>query len=127
MRILLIEDHDELRQEIAEYLRRRQQVVTECGTLLQARAAVAATSPAAPLEVVVCDANLPDGNGVDFCVEASPQLPHCRWILMSGAHDLQLVETKLGSLSSPGEITIVEKPISMRQLNQLLENGPAKM
>jgi DNA-binding response OmpR family regulator len=123
MRILLVEDHDELRQEIAEYLRRRQQVVTECGSLMQARAAVASVSPSDPLQAVVCDANLPDGNGIDFCVEASPQLPDCRWVLMSGAHDLQQVETKLSALPSQSGIAVVEKPISMRQLNQLLGDG----
>jgi len=126
MRILLVEDDEELRYEMGEYLRRRKQIVTACGSLMEARNALAEAAAGAPPEAVVCDSNLPDGNGVDFCVETRPRFASCRWILMSGAHDLEQVESKLSALPSQDGILIVEKPISMRHLSQLLESDPAK-
>lgn len=69
-----------------------------------------------PPEVVVCDVNLPDGNGVDFYVAASPGLQNCQWVLMSGAHDLDRVEKASRQVGVPS-CSIVEKPISLRTLS----------
>lgn len=114
MRILLVEDDHDLRTEIGEYLHRRGHLVTACGSLDDARTAVSqliadATSP----EATVCDVNLPDGNGVDFYMATAPQLPDCRWILMSGGHD----QVRTGLLD---QATIIEKPVSLRVLHAAL-------
>lgn len=114
VRILLVEDDDDLRTEIREYLSRRGHEVTACGSLGDARTAVcrlnaAATSP----EVTVCDVNLPDGSGVDFYMATASKLPDCRWILMSGAHD----DARTSVLSGA---TIIEKPVSLRMLHAAL-------
>lgn len=114
VRILLIEDDDDLRTEIREYLHRQGHEVTACGSLGDARAAVCRLNAAAASpDVTVCDVNLPDGNGVDFYKAAAPELPDCRWILMSGAHDH--VQT-----SALNRATIIEKPVSLRVLHAAL-------
>jgi DNA-binding NarL/FixJ family response regulator len=69
-----------------------------------------------PPQVVVCDVNLPDGNGVDFYVAASPALPNCQWVLMSGAHDLDQV-AKVSDRTDLPRCAIVEKPVSLRVLS----------
>lgn len=119
MRTILIEDDSDLRREIGEYLRRRGHDVTECATFQAGRAALAM----AAIDVVVCDVNLPDGNGIDLCHEAAAELPHCRWVLMSGAHEQTSLD-KLSSIPGPKQWTIVDKPVSMRSLNEAVEKRP---
>lgn len=121
MRILLVEDDDDLRAEIGEYLQRRGHEVTGCGSLGDARTAVsrmiaAATAP----EVAVCDVNLPDGNGVDFYMSTAAQLPSCRWILMSGAHDQERTSALTRTTDGRPQCIIIEKPVSLRVLHAAL-------
>jgi DNA-binding NarL/FixJ family response regulator len=117
VRVLLIEDDPDLRLEMREYLQRRGHEVTDCGSLGDGRAVVRQlVDKSAPPEVVVCDVNLPDGNGVDFYVTASPGLPNSQWVLVSGAHDIARVEEVGGRIGLPS-CTIVDKPVSMRALS----------
>jgi DNA-binding response OmpR family regulator len=116
VRTILVEDDVDLRREIGEYLRRRGHDVTECATFAAARAVLST----APSDVVVCDVNLPDGNGIDLCHEAAGRLPRCRWILMSGAHDPADLD-KLESIEGPRRWTILDKPVAMRALNEAIE------
>lgn len=120
VRILLVEDDEDLRTEIGEYLQRRGHDVTACGSLGDARAAVrrlAARNTAA--EAIVCDVNLPDGNGIDFYAASAAELPACRWVLMSGAHDAARIDGLSAGKDLP-PCTIVEKPMSLRTLNGAL-------
>lgn len=120
VRILLVEDDEDLRTEIREYLQRRGHDVTACGSLDDARAAVrrlAAHNTAA--EAIVCDVNLPDGNGIDFYAASAAELPACRWVLMSGAHDAARIDGLSAEKGLP-RCTIVEKPMSLRILNGAL-------
>jgi len=120
VRVLLIEDDPDLRSEIREYLQRRGHEVTDCGSLGDGVAFVQRPVPeSSPPEAIVCDVNLPDGNGVDFYVAASPGLPNCQWVLMSGAHDLDRVDKVSGRVGLPS-CTIVDKPVSMRALTAAL-------
>ena len=124
MRTLLVEDDDDLRREIGEFLRRRGHDVTACGSLAQARATFATMAATEPPEAVICDVNLPDGNGVDFLSEAAPKLPACRWVLMSGGYDPDAVAQKLEAIPGPPRWTIVEKPVSMRTLDDAIRMVP---
>jgi DNA-binding response OmpR family regulator len=120
VRILLVEDDEDLRTEIREYLQRRGHDVTACGSLDDARAAVrrlAARNIAA--EAIVCDVNLPDGNGIDFYAASAAELPTCHWVLMSGAHDVARIDGLSAGKGLP-RCTIVEKPMSLRILNSAL-------
>jgi DNA-binding response OmpR family regulator len=121
VRILLIEDDDDLRTEIREYLHRRGHEVTGCGSLGDARAAVSRlTAAAAVPEVTVCDVNLPDGNGIDFYVNTAAQMPGCRWVLMSGAHDHERTSALTRTTGGQAQCIIIEKPVSLRVLHAAL-------
>lgn len=120
VRVLLIEDDPDLRSEIREYLQRRGHEVTDCGSLGEGRTLVQRyVADTAPPDVIVCDVNLPDGNGVDFYLAASSGLPNCQWVLMSGAHDLDRV-VKAGAHVGAPSCTIVDKPVSLRALSAAL-------
>ena len=120
MRILLVEDDDDLRTEIAQYLVRRGHALTACGSLTEARAGIDRTTSADRPETVICDVNLPDGNGVDFCCETSALLPEARWLLMSGGHEAEEQAERLATIPGPQRWLMVDKPVSMRQLNAAL-------
>jgi DNA-binding NtrC family response regulator len=122
LRVLLVDDDDDLRVEILEYLRRRRHDVTGCSSISDARAAVARQqAESRPPEAVICDVHLIDGNGVDFCLEIAPSLPAARWLLMSGNPDAENLDDKLDELTRRFDFQVVEKPVSLRVLNGILE------
>lgn len=123
MRTVLVEDDDDLRAEIGEYLRRRGHEVTDCATLAEGRRVLTGPAPGLSPEAVICDVNLPDGNGVDLCREIAPGLPHCRWLLMSGAHEPAELNEKLAGIPGRPRWIIIDKPVTMRALNQALETS----
>lgn len=122
MRILLIEDDDALRSEISEFLMRRHHVVVACASLAEGRAASREPDNVSTVGAIVCDVNLPDGNGVEFCAETISLLPNRRWILMSGGHDPEKVARLDGTAEA--SIEIVDKPVRIKQLESLLTAGP---
>lgn len=64
-RILLVEDDDRIREELARVLGSEGYSVDACSSLTLARHAVERTKPA----VVVLDLGLPDGDGLELCRE----------------------------------------------------------
>lgn len=121
MRILVIEDDADLCVEIVEYLERRNHQVSGCRTLAAARQALAADK--ASVEAVVCDVGLPDGDGLRFCIENMAEMPDCRWVLMSGAHDMERLRRELKELKT-GPV-VLEKPLPLKQLCAALEESGA--
>lgn len=121
MKILVVEDDADLRVEIVEYLERRRHDATGCGTLAAARDALA-VRPEIPFEAAICDVGLPDGDGLQFFLESVRRTPGCRWILMSGSHDLGRLREILRDRSA--RPVILEKPIPLRTLNDALNGQP---
>jgi len=121
MKILVVEDDADLRVEIVEYLERRRHEATGCATVAAARAALSGP-PAALFEAAICDVGLPDGDGLQFFLESAARTPGCRWILMSGSHDLgRLRELLRARAARP---VILEKPMPLRTLNDALSGKP---
>jgi len=118
MHILLVEDDRDLAREMGEFFRRRKHTVTTCHSLAEARTALKNGGGDAP-EAILCDANLPDGNGVDFYCQASSTFAG-RWILMSGAHDDHRL-AELGDAAANDQLAIVDKPVSLRELARILK------
>ncbi len=120
--ILVIEDDLELRSEIVEFLTRRQHNVTGCATLAEAAIALDAMTPHA----VLSDINLPDGDGVTFCMTNAQRFPDAHWLLMSGNDDLVRLggqlKTKTGDSSA---FAIVEKPVPLRLLERFIGGIPS--
>lgn len=124
MRLLLIEDDDDLRGEIREYLLRRRHEVTALGSAAEARRVLDPAQAAhASFDTVVCDMNLTDGDGIDLYVEFGSQRPACRWILMSGAPDSQRMADERRKHPALPPCIVVEKPVSLRRLAELLTCG----
>ena len=117
--ILVIEDEVDLRAEIVEFLVRRGHSPTGCGTLAEATAALGTMTP----DAVLSDINLPDGDGVNFCVHNAPRFPGTMWLLMSGNDDLVRLGGQLKSVGGDKPtFAIVEKPVPLRLLDRFI-NG----
>lgn len=126
MQLLLIEDDDDLRREIHDYLTRKRHAVTALGSVAEARLALGLVRSATePLDAVICDVNLSDGNGVDLYVEFGSRRPELPWILMSGDPDPQRVADERRKQPALSPCTVVAKPVSLRNLVALLANGSA--
>jgi DNA-binding response OmpR family regulator len=119
MHILLVEDDRDLARELAEFFRRRKHTVTTCHSLAEAQAVLKDVDGAGSPEAILCDGNLPDGNGVDFYCRASSTFAG-RWILMSGAHDDHRLAA-LGDAVACEQLAIVDKPVSLRELARILK------
>jgi DNA-binding response OmpR family regulator len=124
MNILVVEDDADLCVEIVEYLERRNHRVSGCGTVAAARQALAAMVAKEELDGVVCDVGLPDGDGLRLYTESVAQTPNCRWILMSGAHDMERLRLLLKDMKI--KPVILEKPLPLRVLCDTLEGGRAR-
>ena len=121
MHILVVEDDADLCVEIVEYLERRNHRVSGCGTVAEARRALAKMVAEAELDGVVCDVGLPDGDGLRLYVESVAQTPDCRWILMSGAHDMERLRQVLEEMTI--KPVVLEKPLPLKMLCDALEEG----
>jgi len=119
MNILVVEDDADLCVEIVEYLERRNHRVSGCGTVAVARQTLAAMVAKAELDGVVCDVGLPDGDGLRLFIESVAQTPNCRWVLMSGAHDMERLRLVLKDLKI--KPVVLEKPLPLRLLCDALE------
>jgi DNA-binding NtrC family response regulator len=113
--ILVIEDDVELRTEIVEYLVRRNHCPTGCGTLAEAITILDSMA----LDAVLSDINLPDGDGVNFCVNNAPRFPSTMWLLMSGNDDLVRLGAQLKSMGG-SKFSIVEKPVPLRLIDRFI-------
>ena len=123
--ILLVEDDDDLRAELVEYLRTPRLIVVACSCLAEARAQLTeyARGPTA-LHAIICDVGLPDGSGIDFYVSHAGRTPTSRWILMSGSHDRIYLDGQLEKAHALSAPLVVEKPVPLRTLRGLIDDGP---
>jgi DNA-binding NtrC family response regulator len=114
--ILVIEDEVDLRTEIVEFLVRRRHQPVGCGSLAEAAVALETMTP----DAVFSDINLPDGDGVSFCVKTAERFPGTLWLLMSGNDDLLRLGNELKSIGGEKLFSIVEKPVPLRLLDRFI-------
>lgn len=118
--VLVVEDELEILAEVAAYLRRRGLVVVPVSTYEQAVPAL--SDPATPLDVLVTDARLPDGNGIDLIrmairLDGGPRT--C--ILMTGHLD----ESDFAQDLRTAGVKIIFKPFSLSALYREISTPPA--
>lgn len=117
MRVLVIDDDDALRSEITEYFRRRDHIVSACGSVSEAQRTLGQMLGSAdPPDAVICDVRLSDGSGIDFCMSHAQRVPTARWIIMSGGYDHEHVATREGAKANLPAFRLVNKPLSLRVL-----------
>jgi DNA-binding NarL/FixJ family response regulator len=88
-RLLIVDDHEVVRQGLVALLDRRPsfQVVAEAGTVEEAIAAARRFEP----DLVVMDVRLPDGSGVEACREIRAELPATRVVMLTSFPDDEAV------------------------------------
>jgi DNA-binding NtrC family response regulator len=123
LRVLLVEDEAEIRAEILEYLGRRFHRVIAVGSYAEAWNLLSDASSTDPIDAVLCDLNLEDGNGVDLFARFASALPNCRWILMSGDPDHQRLKVERDRIPGLPPCTVVTKPVSLRYLDTLISKS----
>lgn len=85
LRLLLVDDHEVVRQGLAALLARRPafQVVAEAGTVAEALAAARRLQP----DLVVMDVRLPDGSGIEACRDIRAAMPETRVVMLTSFPD----------------------------------------
>jgi DNA-binding NtrC family response regulator len=116
--VVIIEDNEDLREEIVDFLCRRGRPAIGCGTLAEAQDLCRRHTPS----VVVADINLPDGDGVAFCREMSETYPDTKWVLMSGNAEL----VRQGNRARTSAFAVIDKPIPLRTLDRFVADAVAR-
>ena len=89
LRILVVDDHEVVRQGLVALLDRREglQVVAQAGTVAEAIEQARRFEP----DIVVLDVRLPDGSGIEACREIRSELPKTRVIMLTSYPDEEAV------------------------------------
>jgi DNA-binding NarL/FixJ family response regulator len=87
--LLIVDDHEVVRQGLASMLDRRPgfQVVAEAGTVAEAMDMARRFRP----ELVVMDVRLPDGSGVEACRDIRAEFPETRVVMLTSYPDEEAV------------------------------------
>jgi DNA-binding NarL/FixJ family response regulator len=89
LRLLVVDDHEVVRQGLVALLERRPgfEIVAEAGTAAQAVAEAARFEP----DVVVMDVRLPDGSGIEACRDIRTARPETKVIMLTSYPDEEAV------------------------------------
>jgi two-component system response regulator DevR len=89
LRLLVVDDHEVVRQGLVALLDRRPgfQVVAQAGTVEESIVQARLHQP----DIVVMDVRLPDGSGVEACREIRAELPATRVIMLTSFPDDEAV------------------------------------
>ncbi len=89
LRLLVVDDHEVVRQGLVALLDRREefQVVAEAGTMAESIAAARRFQP----DLVVMDVRLPDGSGVEACREIRSERPETKVVMLTSYPDEEAV------------------------------------
>ncbi|GIW06445.1 MAG: DNA-binding response regulator [Dehalococcoidia bacterium] len=93
IRIMLVDDHEVVRQGLKTLLERRERlaVVGEAGTVEEAVREALRTEP----DVIVMDVRLPDGTGVEACREIRAERPTTKVLMLTSYADEEAVFASL--------------------------------
>jgi DNA-binding NarL/FixJ family response regulator len=89
LRLLVVDDHEVVRQGLVALLDRRPgfQVVAEAGTVEEALAQARKFEP----DLVIMDVRLPDGSGIEACRDIRAELPATRVVMLTSFPDDEAV------------------------------------
>ena len=85
LRLLVVDDHEVVRQGLVALLDRRSgfQVVAEAGTVAESIEAARRFEP----DIIVMDVRLPDGSGIEACREIRAELPDTKVVMLTSYPD----------------------------------------
>ncbi len=85
IRILLVDDHEVVREGLRALLSRREgfEIVGQAGTVAEAVAEAERMRP----DIIVMDVRLPDGSGIEACREIREALPETKVIILTSYAD----------------------------------------
>jgi len=114
-RLLVVDDHEVVRQGLVALLDRRPnfQVVAQAGTVEDALAQARLHQP----DIVIMDVRLPDGSGVEACREIRADLPDTRVVMLTSFPDDEAVLSAIVA----GAAGYLLKQIRARDLVSALE------
>jgi DNA-binding NarL/FixJ family response regulator len=115
-RLLIVDDHEVVRQGLVALLDRRPnfQVVAEAGTVEEALAQARLQQP----DIVIMDVRLPDGSGVEACRDIRAELPDTRVVMLTSFPDDEAVLSAIVA----GAAGYLLKQIRARDLVAALES-----
>jgi two-component system response regulator DevR len=89
LRLLVVDDHEVVRQGLVSLLERREhfQVVAEAGTAAEAVEMARKFEP----DLVIMDVRLPDGSGIEACREIRAELPTTKVVILTSYPDEEAV------------------------------------
>ncbi len=105
MRILLVDDHEDSRELLEMWLADAGHTVLSAGTLADAR-----THLTGPIDILLSDIHLPDGDGTELATEVRAAHPKAKTIALTGD----------ARAKSESFDVILTKPIDLAQLKSLI-------
>ena len=108
MRILLVDDHRDVRELVGRALESEGHVVTTCSTLAAARSTLRQNS----VDLLVLDLGLPDGDGLDFCRELRASRAEVPILLLTARSEISERVAGLGA----GADDYLPKPFAVAEL-----------
>lgn len=118
-RVLIVEDESELLDEVASYFRRRGETVMTASSYNEGLKIL--EDEGKPIDVLVSDARMPDGNGIDLIRTQTRRAPTCVCILMTGHLEQSQIASDLNG------VKVFYKPFAVgalyREMRAALSGG----
>lgn len=115
MRVLVVDGHRRVRESLSNLLRRESTIsdVQEARTRTEAIALVRESRP----DVVVIEARLPDGSGIDACEELLAESPEARVVVLTALAD----ERTEQRARAAGASAVLFKQLDIRSLLRAID------
>lgn len=114
-RLLMVDDEPDVRLGFTLYLAKAGFTVLEASSLAEARQLIVSN----PVEGVLLDLNLPDGNGLDWIAEVREGQPGTAIVVITGKGDIPIAVEAMRR----GADHFLSKPVNMGELEIVLQKG----
>lgn len=114
-RVLIVDDEPEVRQVLAGALRQRRMGTREAASLAEAREEVRRGE----VDLVLVDARLPDGDGLDLAEELNRRAPAVPAVVITGDSSFGRAVQAMRA----GACDLVAKPLDLKELNRCVDRA----
>lgn len=113
--VLIVEDEPEIREALGDALKGGPIVVHQVGSLNDARELISKE----PIDLVLMDVSLPDGDGLDLTAEITGMDPDIESIVMTGRPSLERAVEAI----RVGASDFLAKPLDLNELNKIVNHA----